>query len=578
MRRLALFLLVFTLLGALLAGLGYWLLDRPLAALGSQRLLTLRLDAPLAEHELQGGLPFPGGEPPLSLSLAYRGLLAARIDARITGLAIYLQDASFGLAKAQELRRQLAALRDAGKSVDCYLETAGEGSNGTLEYYLASACVTISLAPAGEINLLGLLADAPFLRGSLDKLKIEPSFLTAGAFKSAGEMFTESRHSPAALQALDALLDGFFGQLVRDLAASRGKEEAVVRSWVDRAPLSAAEALALGLVDKLEFPDEFRARLEEAHGTHQVSLADYARASDRHAPAAKRVAVLYALGAILRGGSGSSPFSGEVVLGATDFSRRLIELGEDDSIVAVVLRVDSPGGSALASDLILREVERLKARKPVVVSMSDVAASGGYYIAAKATKIVAEEATITGSIGVVSGKLATGRFQEELLGITHDPLRRGASAELYSTLRPFDERQLAVMRRRIDEIYARFLDHVAAGRGLDRSTVETLAGGRVWTGADAKARGLVDEIGGLDRAIALAREAAGIAPTETVSLAFFPKPVSFWDWLRQRPRDGRLAAAPLPRELLRRLSVALLEPSPGELSLDPAVASLARPE
>ena len=577
MRRLAYLLLFFTLLGALVAGLGYWLLDRPHGLVGGGRRLTLRLDSPLAEHDLAGGLPLPGSEPPLTLSVAYRGLRAARTDPRIRGLELYIQDAAFGLAKAQELRRQLTLLREAGKSVDCYLETAGEGSNGTLEYYLASACGDIALAPAGEINLLGLLAQGPFLRGGLDKLKIEPSFLTAGAFKSAAEMFTETGHSPAARLALDELLDGFFSQIVRGIAGERHKEEDEVRAWVDRAPLSASEALADGLVDRLEYPDEFRDRVEEEMGDDAESLADYAARVDRRSASGRKVAILYALGAIYRGGSGTDPFSGELALGATEFSRHLVRLAEDDSVAAVVLRIDSPGGSALASDLILREVERLVEKKPVIVSMSDVAASGGYYIASRATRIVAEEATITGSIGVVSGKLASGRFQKELLGVTYDPLTRGANAELYSTLKPFDERELAVMRRRIDEVYGRFLDHVAAGRGLPREEVEAVAGGRVWTGADALPRHLVDEIGGLDRAIALAREEAGIAPDATVALTFLPRPGTLWDWLREQRRGG-LAALLQARNPLLGISRRLLAPLPGDLSLDPEFLSLVRPE
>jgi protease-4 len=574
MRKLALFLLIFTLLGAVLAGIGYlWLGNAPVAG-PRKKLLTLRLDTPLEDHETERGLPLPGFVSPLTLSRAYLGLSAARHDASVAGLAIYLDDAAFGLAKAQELRRQILGLREAGKRVDCYLETAGEGSNGTLEFYLASACDTVALAPAGELALLGFYADSTFLKGGLDKLKIEPSFLTAGEFKSAAEMFTEERHSPAARAALDALLDGLFALVVRDIAAGRSLDAAAVRAAIDDAPLSAERALAGKLVDHLEFPDEFRARLENTDGgDHQVSLADYARGVERRASAGGAVAVVFAQGAIVRGGGGVEPFSGELFLGAGELSRTLVELGEDESVAAVVLRVDSPGGSALASDLILREVARLKEKKPVVVSMSDVAASGGYYIAAKADKIVAEEATLTGSIGVVSGKLATGRFQEELLGVTHDPLRRGANAGLYSTLAPFDETQTAVMRRRIDDIYRRFLDHVATGRGLEPAAVLEVAEGRVWTGADARARGLVDELGGIDRAVELAREAAGLPADATPALDFYPKPATFWDWLAEQRSDRRQGAA-LAEHLFR--AAALLPRPLLELELDPGFRALSR--
>ncbi len=279
----------------------------------------------------------------------------------------------------------------------------------------------------------------------------------------------------------------------------------------------------------------------------QVAFLDYARDSAPRLPRGRRIAVLFAQGAIVRGGGGSDPFASERLLGSADMATELRALAEDDSVVAVVLRIDSPGGSALASDLILREVDLLGAEKPLVVSMSDVAASGGYYIAARASRIVAEPATITGSIGVVTGKLATGRFQEELLGVTHDPLQRGANADLYTSLKPFDERQTALMRRRVDEIYGRFLDHVVAGRKLDRTAVEAVAGGRVWTGADALAVGLVDELGGLDRAIALAREAADIPAVREPPLGLPAAAAELLGALRRQRQPGFRSAPPRAR-------------------------------
>jgi protease-4 len=211
MRRLFFFLLLATLLGLVVAGGGYLLLRGDKPGWGSDKVLLLNLDRPLREQALEPALPFVDAGEQASVALLYRGFLAARTDPSVVALGLYIQDASFGLAKAQEFRRQIRELDQAGKPVHCYLETAGEGGNGTLEYYIASACTSVALAPAGEINLLGLFADGLFLRGGLEKLRIEPSFLTAGEFKSAAEIFTEVRHSPAAKVALGALLDSFFG-------------------------------------------------------------------------------------------------------------------------------------------------------------------------------------------------------------------------------------------------------------------------------------------------------------------------------------------------------------------------------
>lgn len=573
MRRLLALLLLFAVAGALLAAAGLWFFGAAAPSLGRPIILTLDLDQELPEHDYEAALPLLEPDDRPTLAKLYRGLSAARRDPAVLGVALTIQDADFGLAKAEELRRELIAVGAAGKRVACYLETAGEGSNGTLEYYLATACDEISLAPAGEVNLLGFYVDSPFLRGGLDKLKIEPSFLTAGEFKSAGESFTETAHSPAAREALEAVLDSLYQRLVDDIAARRGVDAATVHAWIDRAPHPAEDALALGLVDALAFPDQFRDTLD-AWGegdARRVELLDYARGAAVGSPTGAKIAVVYALGSIHRGGSGTEPFTGDPVIGSDDLAALLDDLAEDDAVAAVVLRIDSPGGSALASDLILRAVDQLRAEKPVIASFSDVAASGGYYIASRASKIVAEATTLTGSIGVVTGKLATGRFQAELLGVTHDPLRRGANADLYAGLAPFAGEQRAIMQRRLDAVYARFLDHVAAGRGLERAAVEAVAAGRVWSGADAQARGLVDELGGLERAIALAASAAGLPEGSTPGIVYLPHRTSFWGWLRSR-RPQRLDAATLAAGL-----AGTLAREPLELELPPRWRALTQP-
>lgn len=537
-----------TVAGILLSGGG--------RSLVGPTVLVWRLDRPVLEQVAATSFPFAEAASD-SMGEIWSALRAARDDDGVRGLAVYIQDTAFGLAKAQELRRQLLAMRDSGKFVECYLETAGEGSNGTLAYFLATACEKIHLAPAGDVNLLGLYVDSMFLRGTLEKLKIEPDFSHVGEYKSYSEIFTESEHSPAAQEALEAVLDGYYGQIVSTIAGARKRSPDEVRSLIDGAPYDAREALEKGLVDDLIYPDEFRDRLTELAGAEPrlVRLQDYDGGTGL---GARRLAVVFAPGTIVRGAGGTEPLTEELFLGSEDTAELLRQLAEDSTVAAVVLRVDSPGGSALASDLILREVEKLVEAKPVVVSMSDVAASGGYYIAAKASKIVAEEATLTGSIGVVGGKFVTRRLQEETLGITHDELKRGANADLYSSLAPYSPEQAARVERLMQRVYDTFVGHVAAGRKMTREQVDAVAAGRVWTGGDAHRLGLVDELGGLDRAVELAREAAGIGAGQDLPIAFYPEPPSWLELLAEE-REPLVSAAIL--KAARRV----LEPRPRHL-------------
>ena len=577
MRRLLTIFLVLAALGAALAALVVVLTHGRAATprlLGGPRVVALRLGGEIPDYRPAPPLPWLAHGPDSHLAGLWRTLSALRRDPAVRALAVRIDDVGAGLAKAQELRRQLAETVRAGKTVACHLDTAGEGSNGTLEYYLASACSSISLAPPGEINLLGLYSDPVFVRGTLDKLKIEPEYLATGRYKSFGETFTETAHSPAAREALEAVLDGYWRQLVGDLAAARGLVPERVRELVDQAPLSAAQALSAKLVDHLEYADEVRDRLDEELGGKPawIDFADYAQ-SLGGAPRHAAVAVVFAQGTIVRGDGGAEPWTGEPLIGADELGELLDELADDAGVSAVVLRVDSGGGSAVASDLLHRRVERLRRAKPVVVSMSDLAASGGYYLAAGASRIVAEPASLTGSIGVVSGKLTTARFESELLGVSRDPLARGARAGLYSTARPFGDEARAVLSTRLAEVYDRFLAVVATGRDLPRPAVERLAQGRVWTGEDAARQGLVDTLGGLDAALAAARELAGLPADEAAAVRFYPRARRFWEWLAESgPLLGADGAA--LRELVAWQREARL---PAALELPRALRALARP-
>ena len=569
MKRLLLALGCLFVLGGALAVFGFVIAlgqkESPRFALGDV-VLTWELSGRYPERPTGEASLLPGFARGVSFSSVYRALRTARADGSVKALAVTIDGAGLGLAQAQEIRRQFGELRSAGKIVNCYLETVGEGENGTLDYYLASACDSVAVAPSGEFNLLGLAFDSYFLRGALDKLKIDPQFHHSGRFKSAAESYTEREHSPAAREALNALLDGFYAQVVAGIAQGRKLEPAEVRALFDAAPFDLERAVAAGLVDELLFPDQFVERTEERFpdATRRDLLDERAFG----VTGGRRVAVLFADGTIVRGEGDSDPWSAEAVLGSSSLAKGLRRLAEDDDVAAVVLRVDSPGGSALASDLILREIDALKQKKPVVASFSDLAASGGYYIAAKASRIVAEEGSITGSIGVVSGKLVTKRFREELLGVTGEILKRGANADLYSSSVPFSLEQEAAFVAQMDRIYSRFVAHVASGRGMTLAAVEAVAQGRVWTGEDAKANGLVDELGGLDRAIAIAGELGGISGDAKFS--FHPAPPGFWDLLND-------AGWPRLSADIKALASLLSDRSAGALEAPVELRRLSRP-
>lgn len=570
MRRLLLIFLVLVLLAGAATVAGILLSDGPASPLGGPTVLVWRVQGPVPEQRQPELLTLSSHARTTSVAALYRGFRAARSDPSVRGIALYVRHAGFGLAKAQEFRRQLRLLSEQRKFVECYFETVGEGTNGTLGYYLATACDHVFLAPTGSVNLLGLYSATPFFRGTLDKLQVEPEFTAEGEYKSAPEQFTRTEHSAAAREALETVLDDAYGQILQAVSHARNLPVEEVERLVDTAPHSASEALEAGLVDDLLYPDEFRDRVAElAGGEPRLAHLDTFGPRSR-LPRSNRIAVVVASGTIVRGAGGARPWTQEVFLGSDDLNPILRDLAEDRSVDAVVLRVDSPGGSVLASDLILRELQLLAEEKPVVVSMSDLAASGGYYISSRAHRIVAEPATITGSIGVVTGRFATETFQRELLGITHDAIARGANAGIWADPSPLEPRELDEIRALNATVYQAFLEHVAAGRAMPLDEVREVARGRVWIGADAHRLGLVDDLGGLDRAVELAADAAGLPEDQPRNLVYFPEPKG-WIHLLLEQRRPLLPAA------VRTLLKALAPPVRGALHAPPEVRALARP-
>jgi protease-4 len=404
----------------------------------------------------------------------------------------------------------------------------------------------------GEVNLIGISARSPFLRGTMDKLGIVPEFPGRGDYKTARFMYTQRDFTPAAREMIGWLVDSLMDQMVDGIASSRGMSSDEVRELIDRAPFFGSEAHDAGLVDTLEDWPEFTDRVaSRASGRAEVvgvrSYLERARASR----GAQKIAVVNGIGTIMRGpsGRGFSLFGSEEVMGSDTISRAFRDAREAHGVKAVVFRVDSPGGSALASEIIRKEMVRTAEKIPVVVSMKDVAASGGYWVTCGAQKIIADPGCQTGSIGVLAGHLNMDQFWADKLGVTFGRLDAGRNANIYGSLENWTDEQRAIVDRMLDRIYDDFLDRVSAARKMDRDAVDAIGRGRVWTGAQALERGLVDELGDFDRAVEAARELAGIAPDARVELVDFPKVRPWWQEMFQHQYEDEAAARAALAEL-----------------------------
>lgn len=476
-------------------------------------------------------------------------------DEDIRGVLVHLDDTPFSLAQIEEIRGAIGRARANGRTVVAYLDRAT--SNGA--YMLAAAAERVYLHPAAQVDLVGLSAEMTFLRGTLDLVGVEPQFARRAEYKSAVESYTSTESSPASREQMDALLDDLYGRLVEGVAAGRARTPEQVRALLDRGPFTAQEALTEGLVDGLLYPDELESALQDAFDEDYELDEDYGLAEDESGwRSPYEIAVIYVDGAIVTGPSAPPGlFGGGRTAGSDTVVAQLDQAREESTVKAVILRVDSPGGSAFASDEIWRAVDRLQREKPVVVSMGGVAASGGYYVSAGATRILATPSTITGSIGVFGGKMSLeGLFDK--VGLEVEIYNRGRNAAMYSMSRPFDPVEYAALDRLIADTYRQFKERVGAGRHMDPERVEQVARGRVWSGADAKEQGLVDELGGFHEALLAARELAGISEKVEVDLITYEALVGDDRFVRESVRSvlGDLPRAwlseeapPLPAEL-----------------------------
>lgn len=520
--------------------------------LPGRAVLHLEIGGAIPEVAPELGLPGVLGPAPVTRRELRDGLVAAVRDARIRAVRVRIHDLQTGLATVQELRALLQRVGEAGKPTTAFLETAGEFAPGNLEYYLATACNRILVNPLGDVNLVGFAARVPFLRGSLDKLGIEPEFPGIGDYKTARFFYTHRDFTVAHREMLEWLLASFAEQMVNDIAQGRGVPSHQAGGWVQGGPYLGPQALAEGLIDDLVDWDGFCRQTTTLEGQtlEEVSLRRFLR-SGRPDRRGAKIAVVLGQGAIMRGESGFSPmplFGGEV-MGAETLAQAWRQVRRSGA-KAAIFRIDSPGGSAVASEIIRAEMARTAAEIPVVVSMGDVAASGGYWVSCGARRVIASPGTITGSIGVFAGHLAASDFFEDKLGVTWGRIDGSPNAAIYGGLDPWTPAQREVVQRSLDRIYQAFLERVSETRGMSREEVDAVGQGRVFTGAQALAHGLVDGLGGFEEALAAVREEAGLAVDAPVELDFFPRPEPIWKRLLQRGEE---------EVALRRLARALAE-------------------
>ncbi len=532
------------MVGRALGNLGIALRDAaawPLVRALPRGWLVLRLDhglsdaPPGASWLLEGALPRPRCSADV-----LRALARAAADPRLRGVLVRVGSDGIGWGQAAELGAALERLRAAGKKLVVYAEQTGNAGA-----WLGGLADRFWLTPEGRLDLVGVRSDGVYLRRGLEQLGVRADVLAAGDYKSMGEMFTRDSMSDAAREALGAVVDTLYEQLVDGLARGRAGDRERATRWIDQGPYLARQAREIGLVDDLVYVDELPRRLAELEGrelepdaepdVHLVGEAGYLQltAARFHfrslGVGADEIAIVPLTGTI-RPGSGSSR-------GLSGLLRRL---GEDPGVGAVVLRVDSPGGDVLASDLIARAVSRLDERKPVVASMGDVAASGGYYVAMMAREILAEPTTITGSIGVVLAGIDVEGLLDRL-GVATDGLHRGRRARIYDVTRARDDDERGALRVQVEQIYAGFVERVAAARELSAADAEKAARGRIWSGSAALEQGLVDRLGGLDDAIERARELAGLPDVARVQM-HVPAQTPWARWRQSDPLDAAAAA------------------------------------
>jgi protease-4 len=528
------------LLAALMAVIFVFLMIRIAASFGEKSpviadnsTLILRLEGAIPEKPpTEVPLPFLEEQTPMSLPQVWGMLRKAASDARIKAVIFEPHDLATGWAQMEEIRQELLQFKKSGKPVVAYLrQPSGR------EYYLASACDKIYMTPEATLDLKGLRLEAMFFKDTLNKIGVKMDVIHAGKYKDAFDMFTRTSMTPETREVLNDILDQYFGDLVNTIAQGRKKQPEQVKALINEGPFEASQAVSAGLVDALAYEDQVgedvRKRLNESE-LNKVATKTYARTMGPGS--GPRIALIVGEGEILQGTASTGLGSEEGIISGP-FMKVLREVESDSTIKAAILRVNSPGGDGVASDDILHEAQILSRKKPMVVSMGDLAASGGYFISMTGDPIVAYPNTLTGSIGVLMGRINVRELYGKL-GIQVQLLSRGRYADIDSEYQELTPDERGKLEGQIVSFYKAFVERVAKGRKRPLAQIEPLAQGRVWLGAQAKQNGLIDELGGLDRAIEMVKMRANIPAAQQVSIVMYPPRRNLIDLLMSRQDES----------------------------------------